>query len=426
MKQPAMISFFRKITGPIAPCFKWLTWTIRFTRKVIGEFFKDHAPVRAAGLAYSTILALVPFSALLFSLFTAFGAFEQALSTFETFLIDQLIPTKQDEIVGYINRFVENAGTLGVIGLTFFTITSIFLIDSVSNVFNTLWHTRSRRNFLGKLTVYISVIVVGSLLISASLSVTSYITSSFPAETLKEIGLFTKLFFNIIPVLFIFLVLLLMITLLPSVRVRFPSALLGSFVGTILWEIAKNIFIYVTNSVIRISIIYGSIAVIPVFLFWIYLVWNIILFSLKVSYVHQYKSTSWDMADIESFQPQARLTLGLEIFFSVAESFELGKNPPDENDLSRKIHISPGIIREYLTMFTRGKLLVLTESGRILPQKALTTITMEEVLSVLYGNGHEKKGSLAADIAETFRESAFSPTEKLTVLEALRKSSKNG
>ena len=77
-------------------------------------------------MAYSSLLALVPLSALVFSLLTAFGVFDKLKASIQNLVFQQLLPTRQNDIIQYINIFIENTKALGVVGLLLFTITSGF------------------------------------------------------------------------------------------------------------------------------------------------------------------------------------------------------------------------------------------------------------------------------------------------------------
>jgi membrane protein len=81
--------------------------------------------------------------------------------------------------------------------------------------------------------------------------------------------------------------LFLLYALMPNTHVSVRAAMIGSLVGSLLWEAAKIGFqIYVVKAV-PYSNIYGSIGLIPLFLFWIYVTWLIVLFGLILTYTLQ-------------------------------------------------------------------------------------------------------------------------------------------
>ena len=144
-----------------------------------GQINHDKVVIRASGLAYVSLLALVPLVAVLIAIFTAFGALDDLRMRVEEFLVSQFLPTRQDEIAAYLNDFVNNAKELGFLGFAFLTITAILLLDSIESNFNDIWHVRERRRIVNKVTAYTSVLVLGSLFLGTSLSVSARISAEF-------------------------------------------------------------------------------------------------------------------------------------------------------------------------------------------------------------------------------------------------------
>ena len=263
------LRFFNEEPEYFKQPLRLLSRLYHFIRRVYQEFIRDNCPIRASGLAYSSLLALVPLAAFLFSLFTAFGSFKEITELVEGFIINQLIPTRQADLIAYLNQFIENSKTLGVVGLLLFAITSVSLLNSINANLNAVWGSPSRRSFVGKFAIYTSVIVVGSLLVSVSISISSNLRKYFSLRELANTNLFNQLLVRLSPSLFMFLAIVLMVILIPQGKVRAKSALIGGITGTLLWEFVRFWFLYLTNVVFRFSVIYGSIAFIPIFLFWI-------------------------------------------------------------------------------------------------------------------------------------------------------------
>ncbi len=118
---------------------------------------------------------LVPLSALVFSLLTAFGAFDRLKDSIRTLVFQQLLPMHQNDIIEYINIFIDNTKTLGVVGLLLFTLTSVFLISNIQGNFNDIWYVRNKKSFFGKFSVYISIIIISTLLTGSGFALTGWI-----------------------------------------------------------------------------------------------------------------------------------------------------------------------------------------------------------------------------------------------------------
>jgi len=398
----------------------------RYLRRLTLEFRRDQCPIRAASLAFATLLALVPLSALLFSLFSALGAFSEVLENMQSFLFQQLVPTSQEEITAYIQRFVENTRTLGVAGLLFFLVTAVFLLNTIQSTFDALWGSRARKNSLRRLATYVSVLIVGSFLFSIGLNLAGMFRSLLGGRAVEEIGKTLSVLTGVLPSIFIFLALLLMIQLIPSARVRFLSALIGAAVGAVLWEAARRIFFFWITYVIRLSIVYGSLAVIPIFLIWLYVAWTVVLFSLEVAFVHQHRQLGWLGKPLEQISPAERFLLGLEIYFQIVGRFYRGESLPSINQIARRFSASLSDISFFIDLFRAKDLLLLAgkHNDQLVPARSLDKICLQELFRSLFGNPKEApwQSEEALSLFESVSGAAVRSLGETSVLEFLKSS----
>ncbi len=382
---------------------------LTFTFFVGKEFTRDRCLLRASSLSYSTLLAIVPLSGLIFALFTAFGAFEPVKIHIQNFIVQMLIPTMHDEFLRYLNTFIANSKALGIAGLLIFAFTSILLLDSISETFNAVWGSSNRRNFIAKFTSYSSVIVFGTLFIGASFAITSPLHVAllkFPK------GLFIiRWFIQLLPSLFIFITFLLMISAIPAGKVNMKSALTGAFCGTVLWDLSRWLFVNGTNYVMKMSIIYGSLAAIPIFLLWLYIIWIIMLGSLEITYVHQYlKRGSLKAAEVRD-TPINQILKGIALITSIGENFNRGKSPFSLAKLAYVNALSVNQCLDYLGKFTnKGILYMSPDKKRILPLKDFHTVSAKTVLEALIGTAEQP-----AEIVEMFLAAGYTSIEKITI-----------
>lgn len=374
--------------------------------------------MRASGLAFGTLLALVPLSAFMFSLFSAFGAVSGVVDDIQEFLIVLLVPTRQEEIMTYIRMFVENTQALGVVGLLFFLVTSVLLMATIQSTFNAAWGSRTNRNSVKKLATYASVLIVGGFLIGLGLNLTGAVTSvtvgASPARSLL---------FRLLPAAVLFLAVFFMIEFIPTGPVRPSAALVGALSGTVLWEIARRLFVFWANYVIRLSVIYGSIAVIPIFLIWLYLAWMIVLLSLEITYVLQYGMSRSPAKSGDANCPAERILLGLDLYFTVARHFLDGRRPPTRDDLSAQLNMpisDVGVVAE--TLEKSDLLLPAGRTGQgLVPSRSLDKIPVQDVVGSLFGEAAAASDTKrpASKLLRTLRGTAGSAMGKRTVLDYL-------
>ena len=145
----------------------------RFIANAIKEFNETQLTLRAMSLVYTTILSLVPLLAVSFSVLKAFGVHNKI----EPFLFNFLTPLgpKGAEITEKIIDFVNNmkVGVLGSIGLIMLIYTVISLVQKVEESFNFIWKVRQSRTIIRRFSDYMSVILIGPVLVVSALGITA-------------------------------------------------------------------------------------------------------------------------------------------------------------------------------------------------------------------------------------------------------------
>jgi membrane protein len=281
----------------------------RFARRVGRRFIADACPGRAAGLAFSTLFALVPLTAFVVAVLSTFGAFDPLIEGAQQALIQQLVPAVHEEVFDGVREFAANTRALGFFGFFIFLITAVILLRNIHVSLNAIWQYRTRRGVWAAVASYTSVIVIGTTLLSASFAVgpivQSVVTSALP-DTAQASWLRTYL----LPPVFLYAALFSIYILVPAGKVRAASSALGAGVAVIIWEVAKRIFVFWSTSVMRLNVIYGSLAVLPIFLIWLYLTWFFILIGVEVAYVFSHRHDYHDIAERDTSKPVSEL-LGL-------------------------------------------------------------------------------------------------------------------
>lgn len=351
----------------------------------------------------------MPLAALVFSLFTAFGPFDNLIHSLQNFLVQALVPTQQEIILEALAGFTQNAKALGALGLLFFLITAIFLFNTIENNFSQIWGCPPAKGILSRFTTYTSVLVVGSILVAASFSLTRAFLGFFGIEEITELGGIVRSLLTILPTLFMALTFFLMIVILPSARVNLSSALTGALTGAVLWESAKFLFGTWANSSVRNSIIYGSLALIPIFLLWLYIGWLIILLSLVITRVHQYRRYHWLGSLSAELTSRESLFWGLEIFLIISQAHSGGKRPPSLNDLAVETSLPPDQLRGLIKRLEEGPLIYPVETAGsrnmgYLPARDTHEMKAREVAEILQGGPPQiSEGLLSTQASELCR-----------------------
>ncbi len=121
-----------------------------------------------------------------------------------------------------------------------------------------------------------------------------------------------------------FFLLFFVYTTVPNARVNMRCAAIGAILAAVFWEAGKSGFqIFAANS--STETLYGAIALVPLFLLWVYITWIIVLSGLQISYVLQHFRT-FAVADDERRGPTLvdPLTL-VQVAVEVARKFAVGE-----------------------------------------------------------------------------------------------------
>lgn len=248
-----------------------------FMKMLCDRINHDRLTTSAAGLAYTTILALVPLITVIFSLLSAFPMFEEVSHSLKQIIYNNLVPTASDTIQNYLEQFITNTKKMTLFGIIGLIVTSLLLINSINTTLNHIWKTQKKRSFMYNLTIYWTILTLGPILVGASVAVSSYIFSLkwFSAATTNTFLLSSLPFFISI---FGFW---LLYSIIPTESVPLKESMIGAFVAAILFELGKRTFTLYVTSFPTYQLIYGVVSSIPIMLVWIYFSWCIVLFGAE-------------------------------------------------------------------------------------------------------------------------------------------------
>ena len=245
------------------------------------RFLEDRCLQSAGALAYTSLFALVPLFATVLAILTAFPVYSEWRQSVTEFVFRNFVPAAGDVVQNYFTGFAQNASKATAIGILVLLFSAVSLILSIEDTFNRIWRVATSRPALARFVLFWTVLTLGPLLFVATVALSSYVLAlpllgAEDAESLKTHAL------RIAPFLLQFALLLAAYVWLPHRRVYVRHALAGALLATILIELAKRGFAsYIAHS--SYEEVYGAIAIVPIFLFWIYLSWVLVLLGASVT-----------------------------------------------------------------------------------------------------------------------------------------------
>lgn len=236
----------------------------------------------ASSLAYTSLIALVPLLAIGIAIFSAFPVFDSIRSQLADFLFQNLTPSFEEEIRQYLEVIVKNSGQLGAVGVCGIAVTAILLLSTIEDSFNYIFKVTQPRRIATKITLYWTVITLGPLLLGTAFSMRGYLYTL--QKLMAADGETSRFFFSyFIPPVITIAALMLVYVLVPNKKVSVVNAACGAVVAVILFWCLRMGFGSFVLSNSTYSTLYGALAIIPIFLIWMYLSWAVVLFGAVVT-----------------------------------------------------------------------------------------------------------------------------------------------
>ncbi|GAU09362.1 YhjD/YihY/BrkB family envelope integrity protein [Desulfoplanes formicivorans] len=309
---------------------------------VVQGFLHDNCLLRASALTYVTALAIVPFFAVAFSVSKGLG-FQNSMYIRELLLrVFAQNSNLVDQVIGYINN--TNVGTLGIIGVASIVVTVFLLFNNIESSFNVIWGVTTGRTPVRKFTDYLTLILICPFLVITSLSTTAYLQKSHVLEQIMGatmLGGFRAVVIGfVLPLLPVVLGLFVIYTVIPNVKVKFGSALIGALVSSILLQSTQMYFISRSMEGSQYNAIYGSFAQVPLAFLLMYWSWVVVLLGAEVSYAMQNFKESDKGGVGTAMTPLVRIQAALELLTLLARAARLGEPPLASHVLAPKIRLS--------------------------------------------------------------------------------------
>ena len=250
----------------------------RLAAHVWRHFSEDRLFDEAASLSYTSLLSMVPLLAVVFGVASAFPVFQQWSDQLQSFVFANFVPASGDQIQVYLVGFLDSVSKLTLPGTLFLILTALLLMLRIERAFNLIWRVPAARSIRNRVVMYWAVLTLGPLALGAAIAL-----SAQPIFEQVAVGASTHSNWRAMGVFSLsWLAFTLMFLLVPNRRVNFMHALVGAFLSAILFGLAKKAFVaFVANA--SFSVIYGALATIPIFLFWLYLVWIVILLGASLA-----------------------------------------------------------------------------------------------------------------------------------------------
>lgn len=205
-----------------------------------------------------------------FSIATSLPSFEQNYQQIESFLLQNVIPLKNDELKSYIDMFLQNSTSMGVYGLLYALFATAMFFDNYEYVVAKIFKVQKKKiwNMLSTYWTFMTLMPI-------ALGVSFYLSTVFRGYTGFDLLV-------IFPYLIIWATFFVAYKISTSETILYKAVFISSFVSSLVWYLGKSGFIYYVMYNKAYTSLYGSFSIVLFFFLWLYISWIIYLYGLKM------------------------------------------------------------------------------------------------------------------------------------------------
>ncbi len=346
-----------------------------FGRFLWKRFLDDRLFQASAALAYTSAFALVPLAVVVFGVLAAFPVFDRWSDQLSDYVFSNFVPSAARAVESSLRAFSASAGQLTAAGMVALVASLLVTLNSVEGTFNQIWRVASTRPRLSRYLVYWTVLTLGALLAAAMLSISARFFA-LPLFSTPEGRWLADISLRLAPVLIEFVVVTLVYRVVPHHTVQWRHAAAGAVLAVLLLELVKTGLSLYLGSFQAYQKLYGALAIIPIFLLWIYLGWVAILLGA---------SLASSMAAFRYQPASMRLPPGYEVYalLRLIGRFQQVRRDGRGLHTAQMLDLEPlltdSLLQEFLCRLGEINLLRRDERGEWLLARDLDSITLAEL-----------------------------------------------
>jgi membrane protein len=259
-------------------------------KRAVSEFIDDRCTQMASSISYWVFFSVFPLAIFLVTVIGQFLRDEERRNRVTDALLDvlPLAPTIEGRV--QIEKALEGVSTdislFGLVSVLGLIWSASAMMTAIRISINVAWdHGYSRPAVRGKLVDIVMVFVVG-ILVALSLIATAIVrVGTRLAETVAIIplGWVWLLVGLVLPFVVSFAIFILLYRFVPAIPVRFSEIWPGALFAAVAFELAKHGFAFYVANFSDYNAIYGSLGAIVVFLLFVYMTANILLFGAEIA-----------------------------------------------------------------------------------------------------------------------------------------------
>lgn len=234
--------------------------------------FEEELSMHAAAIAFFGLVSFGPVILVILSLAGLVYSGDTDLSVELTQLLGQVFPTARLDVLEVLIAPGTHTQVYGILGLLMLLWSGSRVFSSLDTSLNIIWRTKKGRPFWKQRLLSIGLvplllILFLGLVSAASLHHLLESPESTSPEALTWLSIIVR---HVVPPVLSWMALFALYWLLPTRVIMVRSALIGSAVAALLWQVARYGFDVYLKNFTRMDTVYGTATGIVIFIFWIY------------------------------------------------------------------------------------------------------------------------------------------------------------
>jgi membrane protein len=366
---------------------------IKFSAK---RYAGNQQAKQAIVLTYYTLFSIVPLAALLFGIAKGFALDEQLLNAIYDRFPDH------HEFVDYIREFAEktlqqsSGGVVAGVGVIALFWTVIWLINNIEKAFNMVWGLPPRKNVFRKFSSYLSLVLITPIMMVAISTFGVMLRNRLNdlSERIPEWSVTRwclESMAGVAPIIASCILFFIIYWFVPNTKVRWRGACVAGIIAGVCFQVLQDSFLFLQSSVFSYNRIYGSFAMLPLFLVWVNWSWQIILFGAEICFVQQHLRSGVFNEPNRKMSLKLRREHQMAIVSIIYREFDKGGGPVAEEKIATDLRLPDVIMRsEVAELIDCGMICrSISSDGRVffLPGLPPDKYTVIDFLRSLNGQG---------------------------------------
>ena len=256
-------------------------------KKIIYLIYRNYrdgeTQILAISLTYYSLLAIFPVVALVLGITKGFG-------------LDKIFIQKFFELWPGNNSFLKlivdiaqrlllstESSILTGVGIVILIYSAVKVLIMLENSFNKIWKINKKRSLTRRIVDYVAIIFLGPIFFVLLSALNSFVIEQVSKNSPNN-AILINLFIGFLGPATYILLFSYLFYIIPNTNVKIKPAVFAGVVTTALTFGWKLLFLLLQSSITKYNIIYGSLALIPIFLIWVQYVWVTILLGAQIAF----------------------------------------------------------------------------------------------------------------------------------------------